>query len=104
MDFLCNKPPRPSGRRVDCAAGTSVAHAYTDAHSPMFHVVMPYGLHGDFKKATRVASVPTAEAAWGYLDDVRIRLASLNVPLDLIELVVVDEGREPVARPNQKTQ
>ena len=66
----------------------------------MFHVVMPCDPSGDFKKATRVASVPTAEAAWGYLDDVRVRLASLNVPLSLIELVVVDERREPVPRPN----
>jgi len=65
----------------------------------MFHVVLPYGPPGDFTKATRVASVPTAEAAWGYLDDVRARLASLNVSLDVIELVVVNEGREPVTRP-----
>ena len=81
----------------------SVAHMRKrpDAQtSTMFHVVMPYGPSGDFKKATRVASVPTAEAAWGYLDDVRVRLASLNVPLDIIELVVVDAGREPVPRPN----
>ena len=70
----------------------------------MFHVVMPCGALGDFKKSTRVASVPTAEAAWGYLDDVRVRLAALNVPLDTIELVVVDEGREPVPRPNQMIQ
>jgi hypothetical protein len=70
----------------------------------MFHVVMPYGPPGDFKKATRVARDPTAEAAWGYLDDVRVRLASLNVPLDIIELVVVDEGREPVPRPNAMIQ
>ena len=70
----------------------------------MFHVVMPCGQSGDFKKATTVASVPTVEAAWGYLDDVRVRLASLNVPLDIIELVVVDEGREPVPRPNQIVQ
>ena len=75
-----------------------------DAHGTMFHVVMPYGPPGDFKEATRVASVPTAEAAWGYLDDVRVRLASLNVPLDIIELVVVDEGREPVPRPNEMIQ
>ena len=74
------------------------------AHSTMFHVVMPHGSPGDFKKATRVASVPTAEAAWGYLDDVRVRLASLNVPLDNIELVVVDERREPVPRPNPMIQ
>jgi hypothetical protein len=74
------------------------------AHGAMFHVVMPYGPSGDFKKATRVASVPTVEAAWGYLDDVRVRLASLNLPLENIELVVVDEGREPVPRPNQMIQ
>jgi hypothetical protein len=74
------------------------------AHRIMFHVVMPCGPCSDFKKATRVASVPTAEAAWGYLDDVRIRLASLNVPLDIIELVVVDERREPVPRPNPMLQ
>jgi len=76
----------------------------TDAHSTMFHVLMPYGPPGDFKKATRVASVPTAEAAWGYLDDVRDSLASLKLPLDIIELVVVDEEREPVPRPNQMVQ
>ena len=74
------------------------------ALSIMFHVVMPCGPSGDFKKATSVASVPTAEAAWGYVDDVRVRLASLNVPLGSIELVVVDEGREPVPRPNNMMQ
>ena len=74
------------------------------AHSTMFHVVLPYGPPGDFTKATRVASVPTAEAAWGYLDDVRVRLSSLNLPLDIVELVVVDEGREPVPRPNQMSR
>lgn len=84
-------------------AGLQEVDAHT-ARSTMFHVVMPHGSPGDFKQATRVASVPTAEAAWGYLDDVRVRLASLNVPLDNIELVVVDERREPVPRPNPMIQ
>jgi len=70
----------------------------------MFHVVMPGGPPGDLEKATRVASVPTIEAAWGYLDDVRLRLALLKMPLGVIELVVVDEGRQPVPRPTQTIQ
>lgn len=65
----------------------------------MFHVVMPYGPPGDFNKATPVASVPTAEAAFGYLDDVRARLSRLKVPCVGVELVVVDDWRRPIERP-----
>ena len=59
---------------------------------------------GSSRGRLRRKHVPTAEAAWGYLDDVRVRLASLNVPLGIIELVVVDDGREPVPRPNNMIQ
>lgn len=70
----------------------------------VFHIVQPYGPPGDFTKATRVASLPNAEAAWEYLDSLRARMAATEVPLDSVELVVVDDARRPVPRPSRMIQ
>jgi len=70
----------------------------------MVHIVQPYGPPGDCTKATLVASLPNAEAAWEYLDSLRARMASTDVPLDAVELVVVDDARQLVPRPTRMIQ
>jgi len=68
----------------------------------MFLVVQPYGRAGDYKHATVLASLPTAEAAWDYLDTLHEKMAAADVQLAFVELVVVDEQRAPVSRPSTK--
>ena len=59
----------------------------------MFHIVQPYGPSGVYTKATVVKSFTTADAAWEHLDTLYARMASTDVPLDAVELVVVDDAR-----------
>jgi hypothetical protein len=64
-----------------------------------FHVVQPYGPPGDYAQATVVATLPNAEAAWESLDALHARMNASEVPLDYVDLVVVDDERRPVSRP-----
>jgi hypothetical protein len=66
----------------------------------MFHVVQPYGKQGDYGEATIVASLPTIESAWEYLDSLWARMAAGNVPPGALELVVVDDARRLIPRPS----
>jgi RecA/RadA recombinase len=66
----------------------------------MFFVVQPYGRARDYKDATVVASLPTAVAAWEYLDSLHEKMAAGDVQLDFVDLVVVDEQRALVPRPS----
>jgi hypothetical protein len=70
----------------------------------MFHIAQPFGPPGDLHQATIVASLPTADAAWEYLDALRARMRSNEVPLDYVDLVVVDADRRPVPRPHRMAQ
>lgn len=70
----------------------------------MFHIIQPYGPPGDLTQATIVASLLTAEAAWEYLDALRARMNANAVPLDYVDLVVVDEERRPIERPRRTIQ
>lgn len=66
----------------------------------MFHVVQPYGRNGNYSEATVVASLPTAEAAWEYLDSLWARMAAKNIQPGTVELLVVDDGRRLIPRPS----
>ena len=70
----------------------------------MLHIIQLYGSTGDLHQATIVANLPSAEAAWEYLDALRARMNANEVPLDYVDLLVVDEARSPVARPARTIQ
>ena len=63
-----------------------------------FHLVQPWG-RDRYRQATVQSIHDTVDEAYAWLDAIAEKLQRDGAPSDYLELYVVDEQRQPVARP-----
>lgn len=63
-----------------------------------FHLVQPWG-RDRYRQATVQSIHDTVDDAYAWLDAIAEKLQRDGAPSDYLELYVVDEQRQPVARP-----
>lgn len=72
---------------------------YSLGPMPMpFHLVQPWG-RDRYRQATVQSIHDTVDDAYAWLDAIAEKLQRDGAPSDYLELYVVDEQRQPVARP-----